>query len=41
VAAHTLVASQLIPRRLDDILAFFARPENLGRLPDGATLAVD
>jgi uncharacterized protein YbjT (DUF2867 family)/ligand-binding SRPBCC domain-containing protein len=29
---HTLLASQLIPRPLDDVFAFFSRPENLGRI---------
>jgi len=32
MATHTLVATQVIPRPLDDVFEFFARPENLGRI---------
>ena len=32
MSAHRLVATQFIPRPLDDVFAFFSRPENLGRI---------
>ena len=32
MAIHRLVASQLIPRLLDEVFPFFADPNNLGRL---------
>ena len=32
MATHHLHASQLINRPIDEVFAFFARPENLGRI---------
>ena len=32
MTTHRLVASQLVPRPLDEVFAFFANPDNLGRL---------
>jgi ligand-binding SRPBCC domain-containing protein len=32
MAAHRLHASQLVSRPIDEVFAFFSRPENLGRI---------
>jgi NADH dehydrogenase len=32
MSTHRLVASQLVPRPIEEVFAFFSRPENLGRI---------
>jgi uncharacterized protein YbjT (DUF2867 family)/ligand-binding SRPBCC domain-containing protein len=32
MSAHRLVASQFVPRPIEEVFAFFSRPENLGRI---------